>query len=128
MNQWTGIGNVGSDPTLRHTGSGKAVLNFSIAVDHFVVVETPEGTIKKREPDWIPVVVFGDSAEHQAKYLQKGTKVAVAGSLRQRTWIDKAGIARNSFEIQASQIEWLDNVKGSVRKATNDSSTSMSAD
>lgn len=113
MNQWFGIGNLGSDPTLRSTASGRSVLNFSIAVDRMVRTPSTDGgtgTVK-RVPDWIPVVVFGDAADHQAKYLQKGTKVAVTGSLRPRTYTDKQNIEHHTFEVQADRIDWLGNVR-----------------
>lgn len=102
MNQVIFIGNLGADPVLRTTASGKAVLNFSIAVNN-----------NGSAPDWIPVVCFGDSATHQAKYLQSGTKIAVTGQLRTRTWEDRTGTKHNGFDIFADRIEWLGKVKGS---------------
>lgn len=123
MNIWSGIGNVGSDPVLRRTGSGKAVLNFSIAVDRLAVIITPEGPVRHKECDWIPIVVFGDAAEHQAIYLQKGTKIGVTGALRPREWVDREGNKHTGFEIQANTIEWLANVKGFDRKSSNDSAS-----
>lgn len=111
MNNWTGIGNLGSDPVLYRTPSGKSVLNFSIAVDRFVVINTPEGPMTRKDPDWIPIVVFGDQAEHQAKYLQKGSKVGITGSLRQREWVTADGAKRTSIEVQALTIDWLDRIR-----------------
>lgn len=111
MNCWSGIGNVGADITLRTTASGRAVLNFRIAVDRVVKVETSEGPTFQKIPDWIPIVVFGDAAEHQAKYLQCGTKISVLGPLRPRTFTDKTGVTHYSFEVHAQEIDWLANVK-----------------
>lgn len=115
MNSWSGIGNIGNEPILRSTSSGRSVLNFSIAVDRTIRVETPEGTVSQRSPDWIPIVVFGDAAEHHAKYLQKGTKVAVTGSLRPRSYTDTVGVTHYTFEIQAESIDWLANVRSPQR-------------
>jgi single-strand DNA-binding protein len=117
MNTWSGIGNVGADPVLRSTASGRSVLNFNIAVDRIVRVDTAEGPKTEKTPDWIPVVVFGDAADHQARYLQKGTKVAVVGSLRPRSYVDKSGATHYTFEIHADQIDWLANVRSPTRVA-----------
>ena len=110
MNQWHGIGNVGAKPTLRKTASGTAVLNFSIAVDRITRVNTPEGIKTQKTPDWIPIVVFGDSAEHHAQYLQKGTRIGVTGELRTRNYTDSQGNVHHGFEVQAGTIDWLNNV------------------
>jgi single-strand DNA-binding protein len=117
MNVWSGIGNVGADPVLRQTASGRSVLNFNIAVDRIVRVDTAEGPRTEKTPDWIPVVVFGDAAEHQARYLQKGTKVAIIGSLRPRTYADKSGATHHTFEVHADTIDWLANVRSPTRVA-----------
>ena len=111
MNCWSGIGNVGADPVLRQTASGRSVLNFNIAVDRLVRVDTAEGMITQKTPDWIPVVCFGDAADHQARYLQKGTKVAITGALRPRSYADKEGKTHFTFEIHADSIDWLANVR-----------------
>ena len=117
MNQWTGIGNVGADPILRRTASGKAILNFNIAVDRVTRISTPEGVKTQKIPDWIPIVVFGDAAEHQATYLQKGTKIGITGSLHPRSYVDKSGATHYTFEVHASNIDWLDNVRSPLRLA-----------
>lgn len=109
MNSWSGIGNIGSKPTFRTTGKGRSVLNFSIAIDRDRKAESTEAT--ERTADWFPIVVFGEAADHHVKYLQKGTKIAVSGALRPRSYVDSAGITHNTFEIQAEVIDWLANVQ-----------------
>lgn len=119
MNSCNFIGNLGSDPQLRKTASGTSVLNFSIAVDRLTSVETQEGVIYQKTADWIPVVVFGDEADHQHKHLQKGSKIAIVnGEVRPRTYTDRQNVTHHSFEVLAKKIEWLDNIRSAESTAT----------
>lgn len=111
MNRWFGIGNLGADPQLSKTLSGFSVLNFRIAINSRVGVKTDAGIIYKDTPRWIPIVVFGDAAEHQAKYLEKGSQIAVEGELVPRQYIDKEGVAHHTFEVQAEKITWLSRIR-----------------
>lgn len=103
MNLWIGTGNLGRTPELRITESGKSVLNFSIACDRSYT--TADGR-KVSETDWIPVVVWGRQAEHQARYLRKGSSVTVRGSLRPRSYVDASGNTQKTFEVVAESITW----------------------
>ncbi len=100
MNSWSGVGSIVAQPTLRQTSNGRNVLNFKIVVNRSLA----------KNLETIPIVVFGEEAAHQAKYLQRGTKIAVIGTLRSRMYIDSFGATHNTFEIQATSIDWLDNV------------------
>lgn len=115
MNIWNGIGNIGANPELKRTVSGKSVLNFRIAIDR--VRYEPSSDTYVKQADWIPVVVWDKAAEVNAKYLQKGSKVAVTGELRTRTYTDKNGATQQRFEIQANHIEWLDGVRSNSELA-----------
>jgi single-strand DNA-binding protein len=103
MNLWIGTGNLGRTPELRVTESGKSVLNFSIACDRSYT--TSDGR-KVSETDWVPVVVWGRQAEHQARYLRKGSSVTVRGSLRPRSYVDAQGVTVRTFEVVAEAITW----------------------
>ena len=111
MNRWFGIGNLGADPQLSRTQSGFSVLNFRMAINSRVGVKTDQGVIYKDTPRWIPVVLFGDAAEHQAKYLEKGSQIAVEGELVPRQYIDKDNVSHHTFEIQAEKITWLKGIR-----------------
>lgn len=94
-------GRLGKDLELRYVaGSGKAVSNFSIAV------ERPFS--KNKETDWFNIAVWGTLAENCAKYLHKGSKVLVKGYLMTRSYDDAQGIKRYVTEVVSDQVEFLD--------------------
>lgn len=110
MNTFIGIGNLGSDPTLRNTPSGSPVTNFSIAIDRKYYRGTGDNRTLVKETDWIPVVCWGSLAQVCSRYLRKGSKVSVQGALRPRTYTDSQGNTRTAFEIVASEVNFLDRV------------------
>jgi single-strand DNA-binding protein len=102
MNKVFLIGNLTRDPELTETPSGIAVCRFSIAVSRDYA--NSEGT---RETDFFNITVWRGRAENCGKYLKKGNKVAVVGSLQTRSYEDKDGIKRNVTDIVASDVEFL---------------------
>lgn len=111
MNQVTLIGNLGSDPVLRKTPSGNPVLNFTIAVDRRSYKTDSSGNkILSKDVDWVPCVVWNAKAEACAEYLQKGSKVAVTGSLRQRSYeTDDRKIT--VMEVKVQEVQFLSKIK-----------------
>lgn len=99
MNCCSLIGRLGRDPETRHTGSGKSVTNFSIAVDY--------GFGDKKTTSWIPVVCWEKTAELAQEYLVKGSQVAVTGRLQERSWQDKEGNKRTVLEVIAIGLDFL---------------------
>jgi single-strand DNA-binding protein len=103
-NTWSGLGNLGRDPELRQTNSGTAVTSFSVACDRRRR-DADGNTVKAT--DWIPVVAYGPLAETCAKYLKKGSKVAVSGRMNPRAWKDSNEVTHRTTEIVASEVEFL---------------------
>ncbi|MFN2382887.1 MAG: single-stranded DNA-binding protein [Gemmatimonadota bacterium] len=99
------IGNLGKDPELRHTASGKAVASFSVATNRSW--NAPDGTAHE-ETEWHNIVVWDRLAEICQQYLQKGRKVYLEGRLQTRSWDDKSGQKRYTTEIVANQMIILD--------------------
>lgn len=99
------IGNLGKDPELRYTGSGKAVCGFSVAVSE----KRPDGEGKpwKEVTTWFKVTVWGNQAEACDKYLAKGRPVYIEGSFRLEEWTDRDGNKRTTPEINASVVQFL---------------------
>lgn len=94
-------GNLGGEPELRTTASGKEVLTFSVAVNDRV----PDGNGGwKDKANWVGVVVFGKRAASLANILAKGTKVAIDGKLSYSQWEDN-GRKRSKLEVVASDID-----------------------
>ncbi len=102
MNKVILVGNLTRDPELTETPSGVAVCRFAIAVSRDYA--SADGT---RETDFFNITVWRGRAENCGKYLKKGNKVAVVGSLQTRSYEDKDGIKRNVTDIVASEVEFL---------------------
>lgn len=102
MNKVMLIGNLTRDPELRTTSSGTSVCTFSIAVNRNFTNAAGE-----READFINITVWRGLAENCAKYLTKGRKVAVAGSLQSRTYDDKDGNKRTVLDVVADEVDFL---------------------
>lgn len=82
VNVLTISGNLGSDPELRHTQSGKAVCNLSVAVSGF----------RKEDPTlWVRVVAWEKTAEACANFLRKGSRVTATGRVGLETWMGRDG-------------------------------------
>lgn len=91
------IGNLGKNPEVRHTQSGDAVANFSIATSESW--KDKNSGEKKEATEWHTVVVWGRLAEICEKYLAKGSKVFVEGTLRTEKWVDKDGRDRYTTKV-----------------------------
>ena len=102
MNKVILVGNLTRDPELSETPSGVAVCRFSIAVSRDYA--NSDGT---RETDFFNITVWRGRAENCGKYLKKGNKVAVVGSLQNRSYEDKDGIKRNVTDVVANEVEFL---------------------
>ena len=102
MNKVILVGNLTRDPELSETPSGVAVCRFAIAVSRDYA--SADGT---RETDFFNITVWRGRAENCGKYLKKGNKVAIVGSLQNRSYEDKDGIKRNVTDIVANEVEFL---------------------
>ena len=98
------IGNLGRDPEVRHTPSGAAVANFSIATNE--AWNNREGQREERT-EWHRVVAFGKLAEICGQYLKRGKQVYIEGRLQTRQWEDRDGNKRSTTEIVAANMTML---------------------
>lgn len=102
MNKVILVGNLTKDPELSETPSGVAVCKFSLAVSRDYT--NAEGN---RDTDFFNITVWRGRAENCGKYLKKGNKVAIVGSLQTRSYEDKDGIKRNVTDVIANEVEFL---------------------
>src|ERR687892_1525183 len=101
LNKMMIIGNLGADPELRYTPSGKAVTNLRVAVNS-----------NRRGPDgewveetlWLRVEVWDQAAERAAEQLRKGNKVYAEGELRAREYEGNDGQKRTSLELRFARV------------------------
>ena len=100
MNKVILIGNLASDPESRTTQSGIAQCSFRLAVQRRF-----KGANGERETDFLPVVCWRQTAEFAQRYLAKGRKVAVEGSIQTRSYDAQDGSRRYVTEIIADSVE-----------------------
>lgn len=109
LNKIMVIGNLGGDPEMRYTPQGIAVTNFSIAVNHYFNNASGE---RQTETQWFRVEAWRQLAELCNQYLSKGRRAYVEGRFRSRTWQGNDGQSRQTNEIVASQVLFLDSAQG----------------
>lgn len=112
MNKVYLIGNLVRDPELRSTTSGIDVCNFSIAVNRRF--KDADG---KQQTDFFNIVAWKQLAGLCNRWLAKGRKVAVFGSIQTRTYEDKNGNKRSAFDIVADEVEFLSSAHGNDQEA-----------
>ena len=100
------LGNLGNDPECTFMPNGNAVAKISIATSESWK-DKQTGQDQERT-EWHRVVFFGKLAEIVDKYLLKGAKVYIEGSLRTNKWQDKDGNDRYTTEIMANEMQMLD--------------------
>lgn len=96
LNRCEFIGNLGRDPEVRTVASGDKVANLSIGVSEKWKSKDGE---KKERTEWVRVVIWGPLADVAEKYLKKGSKVYVSGSMETRKWSDQSGVEKYTTEI-----------------------------
>lgn len=99
MNNWNISGRIGRDAELRQTPSGKAVANFTVAVDQ------RKGSEKSTL--WVDCAIWEKRAEALAQYLTKATVVSVAGEAGVRTYQAKDGATRAVLTLNVREVTLL---------------------
>ena len=95
------IGNLGHDPEMRYTPSGRPVTTFTVATSR--TWNTADGE-RHTDTEWFNVVAWGNLAEICKQYLTKGQQVYIEGRLQTRRWEDKEGVKHATVEIVASEM------------------------
>jgi len=92
------VGNLGKDPEVRRMTSGEPIVNLSVATSESW--RDKSSGERKEKTEWHRVVIFNKNlAEVAEKYLRKGSKVYLEGSLQTRKWTDKDGAEKYSTEV-----------------------------
>lgn len=107
MNKVYLIGNLTRDPELRSTQSGVDVCNFSIAVNRRF-----RDANGNQQTDFFNIIAWRQLAGLCNKYLAKGRKVAVVGSIQTRTYEAQDGTKRFTMDIIADEVEFLSSAHG----------------
>ena len=94
------MGRLTADPELRQTPSGVSVTRFTVAVYRGYVKAGEE-----RKADFINVVAWRQTAEFVSRYFQKGSMIAVQGSIQTGSY-EKDGVKRYTVEISADNVSF----------------------
>jgi single-strand DNA-binding protein len=103
------IGNLGRDPELSYTPQGTAVCKFSVATNERRRDKSGE---QQDITTWFRVSAWGKQAENISRYLTKGRKVYIEGRLHVEEWTDREGKPRQSLEVNASEVQFIDGPGG----------------
>ncbi len=108
------VGNLGKDPEVRFTPSGRAVARFTLATTESW---TDQESGRQERTDWHNIVVWGKQAESCGQYLAKGRQVYVEGRITSRSYDDKDGNKRYITEIVAQRVQFLGGGSGGGGRA-----------
>jgi single-strand DNA-binding protein len=109
LNRVTIIGRLTRDPELRHTRSGDPIASMRIAVNSRGRDDGGQWTDK---PNFFDVTVFGRQAETVTNYMAKGRRIGVDGRLQWREWEAQDGTKRQSVDVVANDVFFLDGRDG----------------
>ncbi len=96
LNVCTLTGNLGADPEIFYTSEGEPVATFNLAFKS-----------SKKSTGWIKITAFRKLASVTEKYLHKGARIAVIGTLDQQKWETDEGVNRSSYQLIANSIEFI---------------------
>jgi single-strand DNA-binding protein len=103
------IGNLGKDPEMKYTPQGKPVATFSLAVSRSW--KGNDGELRD-ETEWFRIVAWDKLAETCNEYLRKGSKVYIEGRLQTRKWEGQDGQPRETVEVVAFDLVFLEPRQG----------------
>lgn len=115
LNQWQGLGNLGDEPEMRYTPTGKPVTTFSMATSRKWKDDAGE---LKEETTWHRIVTWNGLAETCNTSLCKGSLVLVQGRIHNRSWEDDTGVKHYASEIIADQVVFLGKSKAAQDEGT----------
>ena len=95
------MGRLVADPELRTTQQGTNVCTFRIACERSYA---PKG--QQRQADFVDIVAWGKTAEFICKFFQRGSMIAIDGSIQTRNYQDKQGNKRTAVEVVANNISF----------------------
>ncbi len=105
LNRVTLVGRLTRDPEMRHTAGGDAICSIRLAVSSRA---RDEGGNWGDRSNYFDVTVFGRQAETASTYLAKGRRIGVDGRLSWREWQTQDGSKRQSVEVIANDLFFLD--------------------
>lgn len=99
------LGNVGKDPEIRDTQSGKFA-TFSLATTDRSYTKK-DGTVVPERTEWHNIVVYGPLVSVIERYVHKGTQLFIEGKIRTRKYLDRNNVEKYITEIMVDNLELL---------------------
>jgi len=96
LNQTVLTGNLGADPEVFYSSEGNPVATFNLAFRS-----------SKKKTGWIKVTCFQRLAEVTEKYLHKGARIGIIGTLEQQKWETDEGVTKSSYQLIANSLEFI---------------------
>ena len=121
MNKVILIGNVGFDPELKDLGDGRSVVNVPLATSR--KYKNKEGEYNE-ETEWHRLTFWSPLAEIVDKYVKKGNKICVEGSIKSSKYTNSEGVEASSHSIIVRELELL----GSKRDGDGEGDTNTNTD
>ncbi|MDE7426880.1 MAG: single-stranded DNA-binding protein [Muribaculaceae bacterium] len=110
MNKVFLLGHTGTDPSIRYV-EHRPVASFTLATNEPPRV-LADGTRIPERTEWHNVVMTDEHAEFAEKYIRKGTRLMLEGTLRTRIWEDRTAIKRKVTEVYVLSFEVLGRAGG----------------
>jgi single-strand DNA-binding protein len=101
LNKCQLIGNLGKEPEIIHFENGNNLAKFSVATSESY--KTQDGQ-NAESTTWHNVVAWGKLADVIEKWVKKGDKVFIEGKMTNRSWEDKDGNKRSTYELVVQDI------------------------
>ena len=114
------IGRLTKDPDLKYSESNLPVLRFTIAVNRTFTDQNGQ-----KQADFINCVAFRKQAENMARFLGRGSQIAVEGRIQTRNYQGKDGNTVYVTEVVAESVQFLES-KNSPHSRQNNGFDSMS--
>lgn len=103
MNRVELVGRLTAKPELRYTSSNLPYARFSVAINR-----TFNNAQGERETDFINIITWRKQAENVCNFLDKGSLVSIEGRIQTGSYTDKDGNKRNSFDVVADSVQFLE--------------------
>jgi single-strand DNA-binding protein len=111
------IGNLGSDPEVRHLSSGSVVANFNIATSESYTNKNGE---RVTQTEWHRIELWDGLAKIAEQYLKKGQTVYIEGKLKTENWQDSDGNNRTTTRIRGLNMTMLGGRSSDVSESNED--------
>ena len=115
LNRMLVIGNVGANPEMRYTASGKSVTSFTVASSEKYTKANGE---KVEETVWFTVTCWDKLAENVNKYTHKGMLLYVEGHIKLDEWEGQDGKSRAKMTITATRVVFLSSKRDNTRESS----------